>query len=378
MGRVRVASLLIVACLVALAGGASSAPGPVSIADTSDQNPMAGGRGVDAPEAASAPPPSAAPAPVRAAPEPRAAAPAQSFPYTPQPEWIPTPYNHDEGRDGASIDYIIIHYTAISYARTLIAFNNPNSGVSAHYVIRGDGHIAQLVGESNTAWHAGNYAFNQHSVGIELEKDPVTNPDFTDAQYKAAAVLACAIAKRHDIPLDRDHVIGHNEVPWPNDHSDPGPTWSWPHFMWLTTFCAPPTASTVRATWVTQSSFPDIAVGDEAKITVTLRNAGSTAWRKGTPQEARLGVRGNDQSYAFLADGWPTADRPAVQNEPLVMPGGWATFTFSVKGTRPGTFTIPLRGVVDGGAWMDDMGMYVTVAIHPKRAPEDTAAHRRR
>ncbi len=277
----------------------------------------------------------------------------------------PDPYNHDVGRDGASIDYIIIHYTAISYARPLIAFNNPNSGVSAHYVIRGDGHIGQLVGESDTAWHAGNYWFNQHAVGIELEKDPVTDPDFTDAQYKAAAVLACAIAARHGIPLDRDHVIGHNEVPWPNDHTDPGPTWNWPHFMWLTTFCAPPTASTVRATWVSQSSFPDIAVGQTSKITVTLRNAGSTAWRKGTPQEARLGVRGNDTGSAFLADGWPAPDRPAVQNEPLVMPGGWATFTFSVKGTRPGTFTIPLRGVVDGGAWMDDMGMYVKVTVHP-------------
>ncbi|MDE3101156.1 MAG: N-acetylmuramoyl-L-alanine amidase [Chloroflexota bacterium] len=367
MGRAGIASLLIVACVVALACS-SPAWVPLSARDRPLATPMAAGRGADAPEPPSPPPPNAAPAPERARPAPRAAAPAQTFPYTPHPEWIPTPYNHDVGRGGASIDYIIIHYTAISYARTIIAFNNPNSGVSAHYVIRGDGHIAQLVGESDTAWHAGNYWFNQHAVGIELELDPVTNPSFTDAQYKAAAVLTCAIAARHGIPLDRDHVIGHNEVPWPNDHTDPGPTWNWPHFMWLTTFCAPPTASTVHATYIGQSPSPVIAVGQTAAVTVTLRNAGSTAWRKGTPQEAHLGIRNNDTSFAFLADGWPTPDRPAVQNEPLVMPGGWATFTFRVKGTRPGVFTIPLRGVVDGGAWMDDMGMYVTVKVHPAAA----------
>jgi hypothetical protein len=29
------------------------------------------------------------------------------------------------------------------------------------------------------------------------------------------------------------------------------------------------------------------------------------------------------------------------------------------------TFVIPLRGVIDGGAWMDDLGMYVTVVVQP-------------
>ena len=368
MGRIRLFIALIaclaIACTPVARAGVAAQPDP--------QTPMAAGRGSDG---ATFPiqvgsTPTEAP---RAEPAGRALHPGQGFPYVPQPEWIPTPFDHDAGRDGAPVEFIVIHYTAISYARTLIAFNSPYSGVSAHYVIRGDGHIAQLVGESDTAWHAGNYWYNQRAVGIELEKDAVTNPDFTDAQYKAAAVLACAIAARHGIPLDRDHVIGHNEIPWPNDHTDPGPTWSWPHFMWLTTFCAPPTASTVHATYVTQSAFPNIAVGETATITLTLRNAGATAWRKGTPQEARLAVPGNNTSYAFLGDGWPMPDRPAAQNEDLVLPGGWATFTFSVKGTKPGTFKIPLRGVVDGGAWMDDMGLYVTVTVRPAPPPATPA-----
>src|SRR5207253_1584444 len=81
----------------------------------------------------------------------------------------------------------------------------------------------QVVGEADTAWHSGNFYFNEHSIGIELELDDITNPAFTAEQYYAVAALACAISARHGIPLDRAHVIGHNEVPG-STHSDPGPT----------------------------------------------------------------------------------------------------------------------------------------------------------
>lgn len=284
------------------------------------------------------------------------------FPYVPQSEYLPTQTNYWEGRGGASINYIVIHYTDISYARTLRAFNNRESDVSAHYVIRGDGHIAQIVHEADTAWHSGNYWYNLESIGIELELDRVTNPVFTAEEYYAAAALVCAISARQGIPLDRSHVIGHNEVPG-STHTDPGPTWDWPHFMWLTSLCAPPTSATVHASFVSETPYPDINANDEAVVSVVLRNTGSTAWRKGTAQEARLGIPGNSPDLAFLADGWPTPERPAAQQEDIVPPGGTATFSFRIKGTLPGTFVVPLRGVVDGGAWMDDLGMYTVVTV---------------
>ena len=305
--------------------------------------------------------------PAGATPAPRAQPPSRSlvpiaFPYTPRPEWIPTQTNYDAGRDDASIDYIVIHYTAISYARTLKAFNIPASYVSAHYVIRGDGHIAQIVGEADTAWHSGNLYFNEHSIGIELELDDLTNPAFTAEQYYAAAALACAISARHGIPLDRAHVIGHNEVPG-STHSDPGPNWGWPHFMYLTSLCAPPTASTVHASFVSETPYPVIEPNGSALISLVLRNTGATAWRRGSPQEARLGIPGNRTDLAFLADGWPMADRPAVQTEDIVPPGSTATFTFQVRGVLAGTYVLPLRGVVDGAAWMDDLGMYTMITV---------------
>ena len=305
--------------------------------------------------------------PESAIPVARAATTARSaasirFPYVPQSEYLPTHTNYWEGRGGASINYIVIHYTDISYARTLRAFNNLASDVSAHYVIRGDGHIAQIVHEADTAWHSGNYWYNLESIGIELELDRVTNPVFTAEEYYAAAALVCAISARQGIPLDRAHVIGHNEVPG-STHTDPGPTWDWPHFMWLTSLCAPPTSATVHASFVSETPYPDISANDAAVVSVVLRNTGSTAWRKGTAQEARLGIPDNSPDLAFLADGWPTPERPAAQQEEIVPPGGTATFSFLVKGTLPGRFVVPLRGVVDGGAWMDDLGMYTVVTV---------------
>jgi N-acetyl-anhydromuramyl-L-alanine amidase AmpD len=284
------------------------------------------------------------------------------FPYLPRPEYLPTQTNYWEGRGGASIDYIVIHYTDISYARTLRAFNMLASDVSAHYVIRGDGHIAQIVHEADTAWHSGNFWYNRSSIGIELELDRVTNPVFRAEQYYATAALACAISAREGVPLDRGHVIGHNEVPG-STHTDPGPTWDWPHFMWLVSLCAPPTSASVHATFVSATPYPEIAENDKAMVSVVLRNTGSTAWRKGTEQEARLGIPGNSRDLAFLGDGWPTPERPAVQEEDIVPPGQTATFSFRVKGTVPGTFVVPLRGVIDGGAWMDDLGMFTVITV---------------
>ncbi len=172
----------------------------------------------------------------------------------------------------------------------------------------------------------------------------------------------CAISAREGVPLDREHVIGHNEVPG-TTHTDPGPTWDWPHFMWLTSLCAPPTSATVHASFVSETPYPSIDANDEALVSVVLRNTGSTAWRKGTEQEARLGIPGNSPDLAFLGDAWPTPERPAVQREDIVPPGGTATFSFGVRGAFPGTYVIPLRGVVDGAAWMDDLGMFTVVTV---------------
>ncbi len=304
-------------------------------------------------------------------------APARAFPYDIAIESIPTPVNHDATRSGAKVAYIVVHYTVISYERTLRAFNNPRSGVSANYVIRGDGKVAEVVSPDDVAWHSGNAWMNDRSVGIELELSAETNPAFTETQYQVGARLTCALSERYGIPIDRKNIIGHVEVPG-STHTDPGPTWDWPRFMWYVKLCAPANASTVKAAFVAQSPFLSVDAGSVGTVQVRLRNTGATTWRKGTKTEARIAIRDDSDAYASLAKDWLAPDRPAAQDEAVVAPGDSATFTFEVRATRPGRYTIPLRGVIDGAAWMNDLGMYTVVTVNEARTepPSDRGASR--
>lgn len=135
--------------------------------------------------------------------------------------------------DGNSIDYVIIHTTQGSYNGAISWFQNPSSNVSAHYVIRSsDGEITQMVHNKDIAWHAGNWEYNKHSIGIEHEgyvSDPAW---YTDVMYRASANLTRWICDTYGIPKDRSHIIGHNEVPGAT-HTDPGAYWDWNYYMSL-------------------------------------------------------------------------------------------------------------------------------------------------
>ncbi|WP_442604332.1 N-acetylmuramoyl-L-alanine amidase [Paenibacillus sp. KN14-4R] len=73
---------------------------------------------------------------------------------------------------------------------------------------------------------------NLYSIGIEHEGF-ITNPgDFTATMYRQSANLAGLLAFSFQIPVDRQHIKGHSEMPG-NDHTDPGPNWDWVGYMRL-------------------------------------------------------------------------------------------------------------------------------------------------
>ncbi|MDT0269610.1 peptidoglycan-binding protein [Streptomyces sp. DSM 44915] len=149
----------------------------------------------------------------------------------PSARWVPAhTSNYSAGRTQA-IDTVVIHVTQGSYAGAISWFQNPAAQVSAHYTIRSsDGEITQSVRDRDTAWHA--RSANSHSIGIEHE-GWVDEPSwFTDAMYRSSAALTQHLAAEHGIPLDRQHIVGHVEVPG-NDHTDPGPHWDWNYYMEL-------------------------------------------------------------------------------------------------------------------------------------------------
>jgi N-acetyl-anhydromuramyl-L-alanine amidase AmpD len=161
---------------------------------------------------------------------------AASPSWYPALRWVPAASaNFEVGRAGNRIAYIVIHATDGRYAGSLAWFQDPRARLSSHYVIRAsDGEIAQAVTEADTAFHA--RGFNRQSIGIEHEFDPSNGIGYTPAAYRSSATLVCAIARRYGIPLDRSHIIGHNEVP-NTDHADPGPTWDWTAYMSLVRSC---------------------------------------------------------------------------------------------------------------------------------------------
>jgi hypothetical protein len=145
--------------------------------------------------------------------------------------------NFTSGRGGNRVRYIVIHTMQGSYAGSISWLRNPASKVSAHYCVRSrDGDVTQMVDEADTGWHAGNWSYNQQSVGIEHEGWVADAAWYTDAMYRSSARLACDIARRHGVPVDRQHIIGHDKVPGAT-HTDPGRYWNWDYYLGLIREC---------------------------------------------------------------------------------------------------------------------------------------------
>ncbi len=149
----------------------------------------------------------------------------------------------DGSRGAADIDTVVIHTIQGSYSGCISWFQNSAASASTHYVMRSsDGEITQMVDEADIGWHAGHWDTNQRSIGIEHE-GYVDAPEtwYTDAMYRSSAALVRDICDRNSFPCDRDHVIGHYEVPGCSSssgggsscHTDPGSGWDWEYFMSL-------------------------------------------------------------------------------------------------------------------------------------------------
>ena len=138
------------------------------------------------------------------------------------------------------VNKIVVHVMQGSWSGTLNHFRDPQSRVSCHYSVRSsDGAVGQSVRERDTAYHAGHWTTNLTSVGIEHEGYVGQPRWFTAAMYRSSAKLAAYLCRKHRIPVDRRHVIGHNQVLGCSGgsgggvscHTDPGRYWDWPRYM---------------------------------------------------------------------------------------------------------------------------------------------------
>lgn len=149
-------------------------------------------------------------------------------------EDAPSP-NHDARRH--RVDMLVLHYTGMQTGEAALArMRDPDTKVSAHYMIWEDGRITRLVDESRRAWHAGLSVWqgqddlNSRSVGIEIVNgghDFPTGgrlPPYPDVQIAAVIALSREIVAAHSIPQSR--ITGHSDIA-PRRKIDPGE-----HFPW--------------------------------------------------------------------------------------------------------------------------------------------------
>jgi N-acetyl-anhydromuramyl-L-alanine amidase AmpD len=148
-------------------------------------------------------------------------------------------YSH-HARPRSAVRLIIVHVTEGTFASAVSWFRNPHAHASANYVVSREGAVTQMVRNWHVAWHSGNRWVNLHSIGVEDEGLSGVAGTFTDAEYRASAELAAGLMRHYLLPIDRRHLIGHNEVPDPlhpglfggsSHHTDPGRYWDWRRYV---------------------------------------------------------------------------------------------------------------------------------------------------
>lgn len=308
--------------------------------------------------------------------------------------------NYTNGRSGGSIQYVVIHTMQGSYGGSISWFQNPSAGATAHYMVRSsDGDITQMVDESDTAWHAGNWNINQRSIGIEHE-GYVADPGrwYTERMYVASARLVRTLCDRYHIPIDRAHIIGHYQVPTSGSgapcgtgatncggaggHTDPGnggTGWNWSHFLDLVRGGTtpppppppPPATPAYAATFVGASCPTTATSGDRPVAWFEFRNTGTATWAIGTTRLGTTGPRDHNGVF-FDMENWVNRNRPSGVDHSTA-PGAVGRFSF-VLGiptvTTATTLTETYGPVQEGVAWFGgETSARCSIRVSPRPVP---------
>jgi len=138
------------------------------------------------------------------------------------------------------VEFVVLHFTATPIERTLAIFTDPSKEVSAHFVIDRRGGVYELVpclgGSTKRAWHAGKSrmevathsdsriveAFNDRSIGIELENVNGNLFPYTEAQYAALFSLLERLKALYPALARPAAIVGHEQIAGFRGKSDPG------------------------------------------------------------------------------------------------------------------------------------------------------------
>ena len=136
-------------------------------------------------------------------------------------------------RSKKKIKFIILHYTGMKKESSVLQrLCDENSKVSAHYLIKKNGDLINLVPDLYEAWHAGKSTWkktkslNKYSIGIEIHNPGHDNnyEEFSFRQITILKKLIKQLIKRYNIKLE--NILGHSDIA-PERKKDPGEKFPW-------------------------------------------------------------------------------------------------------------------------------------------------------
>ena len=132
-----------------------------------------------------------------------------------------------------NIKFIIIHYTGMRKELSAIdRLCDIKSRVSAHYFIKKNGSVLNLVPPLYEAWHAGKSSWknlkslNKYSIGIEIQNSGHDNDyeNFSQRQIISTKKLLKYLIRKYSINFK--NVLGHSDIS-PDRKKDPGEKFPW-------------------------------------------------------------------------------------------------------------------------------------------------------
>ena len=136
-------------------------------------------------------------------------------------------------RQKKNIKYIIIHYTGMKNEMSALnRLTDYKSKVSAHYFIKKNGKIINLVPDLYEAWHAGKsnwkniQSLNRYSIGVEIQNSGHENlyEKYSNKQMNSVKKLLRFLTKRYRVNCK--NILGHSDIA-PNRKKDPGEKFPW-------------------------------------------------------------------------------------------------------------------------------------------------------
>ena len=136
-------------------------------------------------------------------------------------------------RQRKNIKFVILHYTGMkNELSALKKLCDKKSKVSAHYFIKENGKVINLVPDLYEAWHAGNSrwknlnSINKYSIGIEISNPGHENryKNFSLKQIFSIEKLLKFLMRKYNIKYH--NILGHSDIA-PSRKKDPGEKFPW-------------------------------------------------------------------------------------------------------------------------------------------------------